>query len=164
VSAGFPGIPIVPAYYVANNRQLTIPSIYGRLICGFPSGEQDVTPHIVRNGYCMAIELTVYLSGTTSILRVSGSVSETEVYRFSQAIRDLMQQQAARIAIDISKIDFMESHALGILVSHFLAMQRQGREMVLINTNGDPSAYMTRLLETTRLNEIIRIINPATHA
>jgi anti-anti-sigma factor len=109
----------------------------------------------------MAIEFSVHLSGTTSILRITGSVSELEVYRFSQAIRELMQQQVPRIAIDISNIDFMESHALGILVSHFLAMQRQGREMVLINTNSDPSAYMTRLLETTRLNEIIRIINPA---
>ncbi|NLG18232.1 MAG: STAS domain-containing protein [Fibrobacter sp.] len=50
-----------------------------------------------------------------------------------------MKQQVPRIAIDVSNIDFMESHALGILVSHFLAMQRQGREMVLINTNSDPS-------------------------
>jgi anti-sigma B factor antagonist len=109
----------------------------------------------------MAIELTVHLSGTTSILRISGSISETEVYRFSQAIRDLIQQPVPRVAIDISCIDFMESHALGILVSHFLAMQRQGRELILINSNNDPSAYMTRLLETTRLNEIIRIVNPA---
>ncbi|MBN1576274.1 MAG: STAS domain-containing protein [Chitinispirillaceae bacterium] len=108
----------------------------------------------------MELGLSVYQSETTSILRVVGSVSEMEVYRFSRAIRDLVQQGADRIAIDISQIDFMESHALGILVSHFLTLQRQGRELFLINSNNDPSFYMTRLLDSTRLNEMIRIVNP----
>jgi len=108
----------------------------------------------------MALELSVYLLGSTSILRVAGEVSEDEVYRFSRAIRDLVQQGTNRVAIDISQIDFMESHALGILVSHFLTLQRQGRELFLINSNNDPTFYMTRLLESTRLSEMLRIVNP----
>lgn len=112
----------------------------------------------------MGLELSVYQTGNTSILRIVGSVSEEEVFRFSRTIRDLIQKGVNRIAIDISQIDFMESHALGILVSHFLAMQRQGRELFLINSNTDPTFYMTRLLESTRLNEIIPIINPSSQA
>jgi anti-anti-sigma factor len=109
----------------------------------------------------MELELSVYLLGTSSILRVVGSVREEEVYRFSRAIRDLVQQGVNRVGIDISQIDFMESHALGILVSHFVALQRQGRELFLINSNNDPLCYMTKLLESTRLNEMMRIINPS---
>lgn len=109
----------------------------------------------------MGLELTVYQIENTSILRVVGSVSEAEVFRFSRAIRELIQKDAGRIGIDISRIDFMESHALGILVSHFLTLQRQGRELFLINSNNDPSFYMTRLLDSTRLNEMIRIVKPS---
>ncbi len=109
----------------------------------------------------MELGLSVYLLGTSSILRVVGSVREEEVYRFSRAIRDLVQQGVNRVGVDISQIDFMESHALGILVSHFVTLQRQGRELFLINSNNDPSFYMTRLLESTRLNEMMRIINPS---
>ena len=112
----------------------------------------------------MGLELSVYTTGATSILRVIGSVSEEEVFRFSRAIRDLIQKGDTRIAIDISGIEFMESHALGILVSHFLAMQRQGRELFLINSNSDPSLYMARLLENTRLNEMIRVVYPSRQA
>ena len=111
----------------------------------------------------MGMELAVYQTGATSILRVTGYVSEDEVFRFSRAIRNLIQSPAQRIAIDVSGIEFMESHALGIIVSHFLALQRQGRELFLLNSNADRSLYMTRLLESTRLNEIIRIVNPSHH-
>ncbi|MBN1309213.1 MAG: STAS domain-containing protein [Chitinispirillaceae bacterium] len=109
----------------------------------------------------MELGISVYQLENTSILRVVGSVSEEEVYRFSRAIRDLVQKGANRVAIDISQIEYMESHALGIMVSHFLTLQRQGRELFLINSNNDPSFYMTRLLESTRLNEMIRIVNPS---
>jgi anti-anti-sigma factor len=109
----------------------------------------------------MPLELSVYCFGSTSILRVVGEVGEDEVYRFSRAIRDLVQQGTSHVAIDISQIDFMESHALGILVSHFLTLQRQGRELFLINSNTDPTFYMTRLLESTRLSEMLRIVNPS---
>ena len=108
----------------------------------------------------MTMELSVHQSGRTSILQVVGSVSEVEVYRFSKAIRDVVQQGALRVAVDISKIDFIESHALGILISHFSSLQKKGRELVLINTNSDVSGYMKTLLESTRLNEMIPIITP----
>lgn len=108
----------------------------------------------------MELKLNAQQTGQTIVLQVEGSVSEVEVYRFSRAIRDLIKGDFPRVAIDISKIDFMASHALGILVSHFYALQKQGREMVLINHNPDTGGYMNILLESTRLNEMIRIITP----
>jgi anti-anti-sigma factor len=108
----------------------------------------------------MSLELDVHQSGTMIILRVVGAVSEVDVYRFSQAIRDVVKRGQGAVAIDVSQIEYMESHAIGILVSHFSTLQRQGRELVLINTNNDPTGYMRILLETTRLNEMIRVISP----
>jgi len=106
----------------------------------------------------MSIELSVYHSGGTAILRVTGSVTEVEVYRFSRVLRNLVNEMHPRIGIDISEIEYMESHALGIMVSNFTAMQRQGRELVLINTNKNPDSYMTRLFEMTHLDRMITII------
>lgn len=107
----------------------------------------------------MSLELSVFKSGNTNILRVTGSVTEVDVYRFSHELRNLVREMHPLIGIDISGIEFMESHALGILVSHFTAMQRQGRELFLINTNQDQNCYMTRLLEVTHLDRMIRIVN-----
>jgi len=107
------------------------------------------------------LELSVHNTENTAILRVIGFISEVEVYRFSHAIRELTQQDYPYIAVDLSKVEYMESHALGILVSHFLSLQKQKRELVLINLNTDPSFYITRLLNSTRLNEMFRIINPS---
>ena len=107
----------------------------------------------------MSLELSVLQSGGTTVLRVSGSVTEVEVYRFSRELRSLVQEMHPCIGVDISGIEYMESHALGILVSHFTTMQRQGRELFLINTNGDQNCYMARLLETTHLDRMIRIIH-----
>ena len=106
----------------------------------------------------MSLELSVYHSGSTAILRVIGSVTEVEVYRFSRLLRNLVNEMHPRIGVDISEIDYMESHELGILVSNFTAMQKQGRELVLINSGKNPDSYMTRLLETTHLDRMITII------
>lgn len=106
----------------------------------------------------MSLELSVYHSGSTSILRVAGSVTEVEVYRFSRVLRNLVNEMHPRIGIDISEIDYMESHALGIMVSNFSAMQNQGRELVLINTNKNPDNYMSHLLGMTHLDRMIKII------
>ncbi|GEM_PF-3685188 len=107
------------------------------------------------------MELTVYRTENTSILRVIGSISQIDVYRFSRALRDLEQTDCRHIAIDISGVEYVESHALGILVSHYMSLQREGRELFLINSKSDPYCYMTKLLQTTRLDQMIRVVNPS---
>jgi anti-anti-sigma factor len=109
----------------------------------------------------MALDLSVHLTLNTAVLRVEGSINQMEVYRFSRALRDIEQHGHPYVAVDISNVDYLESHALGILVSHFLALQRQGRELVFFCSKDTTSNYMMNLLESTRLNEMIRIIKPS---
>ena len=109
----------------------------------------------------MSLELSEHLTSNTAILRVVGSINQMEVYRFSRALRDIEQKGHPFIAVDISKVEYLESHALGILVSHFLALQRQGRELVFFSSNDASSNYVVNLLESTRLCEMIRIVKPS---
>ncbi|MBN1758757.1 MAG: STAS domain-containing protein [Chitinispirillaceae bacterium] len=109
----------------------------------------------------MSLELSEHLTENTAVLRVVGTINQMEVYRFSRALRDIEQHGHPYIAVDISKVEYLESHALGILVSHFLALQKQGRELVFFASNDASTNYMVKVLESTRLNEMIRIITPS---
>ena len=109
----------------------------------------------------MSLELTEHLTSTTAVLRAVGSINQMEVYRFSRALRDIEQHGHPYIAVDITNVEYVESHALGILVSHFLALQRQGRELVFFSSNDAASNYVVNLLESTRLSEMIRIVKPS---
>ena len=109
----------------------------------------------------MGLELSEHLTANTAVLRVVGSINQMEVYRFSRALRDVEQHEHPYVAVDITRVEYLESHALGILVSHFLALQRQGRELVFFSSNDATSNYVVNLLESTRLCEMIRIIKPS---
>ena len=109
----------------------------------------------------MALELSEHLTESTAVLRVVGAINQMDVYRFSRALRDIEQHGHPYIAVDISGVEYLESHALGILVSHFLALQRQGRELVFFCSGDASSNYMVNVLESTRLIEMIRIVKPS---
>ncbi len=109
----------------------------------------------------MSLELSEHLTPNTAVLRVVGSINQMEVYRFSRALRAIEQKGHPFIAVDISKVEYLESHALGILVSHFLALQKQGRELVFFSSSDTSTSYVINLLESTRLNEMIRIVRPS---
>ena len=109
----------------------------------------------------MSLELSEHLTSNTAILRVVGSINQMEVYRFSRALREIELKGHPYIAVDISKVEYLESHALGIIVSHFLALQRQGRELVFFIADDGSTNYVVNLLESTRLSEMIRIVKPS---
>ncbi len=106
----------------------------------------------------MSLEISIDESGVSPVLRVRGSVSPSDAYRFSDVVSGLMNRTTGTLGIDVTGIVFMESQALGILVSCFLKLRDQHRELVLINTSRDPNGYMKVLLESTRLDEVFRII------
>ena len=107
----------------------------------------------------MELELEVIQKNAVTFIKVAGAIKEVDVYRFSRSIREIIKSNPGNIAVDVTGIVFLESHALGILVSHFTALQRQGRELLLINNDLSPNGYMKQLLEKTRLHEMIRVVS-----
>ena len=63
-------------------------------------------------------------------------------------------------AIDLSKVRFINSSGIGILVSLLTKFRNRGGEMVLIN----PSEHIRKLLIITKLNAIFTIVEDEAQA
>ena len=55
-------------------------------------------------------------------------------------------------------VDFLNSHGLGMIVYFHTLMQKQGRQLLILNSNSDPSAYLENLFATTNLDKVLTII------
>jgi anti-anti-sigma factor len=98
-------------------------------------------------------------SNQVPIVRVMGALMDSEVYRFSRDLKAAAKLGAPKIAIDVSHTEFMDSHALGLLVFHHSALQKEGRSLVIINENPDPLSYIRGLLDTTGLSRILQVVD-----
>ena len=75
----------------------------------------------------------------------------------SQELRDLVNNSISKnkilCAVDLSKVRFINSSGIGVLVSLLTKFRNRGGEMVLIN----PSEQIRKLLIITKLNNIFTI-------
>ncbi len=94
----------------------------------------------------------------TPVVRISGRVLGVDSRKLKRKMESLFKKKNDRIIVDISETDFIDSYALGVIVYYHTCMQKAGRELVLFNRNPNPQAYMTRLLDLTRLINVFKVI------
>lgn len=69
-----------------------------------------------------------------------------------------LKKSNVRLIIDISNLEFIDSYGLGVIVYYHTCMQKAGRQLLLFNSNPNPQAYMTRLMELTKLINVFHVI------
>ncbi len=104
----------------------------------------------------LAIKMGKYKE--TPVVRICGRVLGVDSRKLKKKMESLFKKKNDRIIIDISETDFIDSYALGVVVYYHTCMQKGGRELVLFNRNPNPQAYMTRLLDLTRLINVFKVI------
>ncbi|MBD3315615.1 MAG: STAS domain-containing protein, partial [Chitinivibrionales bacterium] len=67
-------------------------------------------------------------------------------------------KKSDRVIVDVSDTDFIDSHGVGIIVYYHTLMEKANKQLLLLNQNPDPSAYMTRLFEMTNLNKVLNVV------
>ena len=92
------------------------------------------------------------------VVRITKRVIGVDSRKFKRKMESLFKRKNDRIIIDISETEFIDSYALGVIVYYHTCMQKAGRELVLFNRNPNPQAYMTRLLDLTRLISVFTVI------
>ena len=97
--------------------------------------------------------------GGIPVLQLTGTLMDADVMRFSREVRRITQASSSGIGIDVSGLEFMDSHALGLLVFHHSSLREFNRSLVVISSNPNPRAYITGLFETTGLNKVLIIVN-----
>lgn len=104
------------------------------------------------------MDVNVKKDEAASIVELKGRIADLDVKRVQHKIEQLYKKKYPRIIVDVSKAAFLDSHGLGTIVYFHTLMQKDGRQLVVLNTNGDRSAYINRLFELTNLDKVLNIV------
>ena len=105
-----------------------------------------------------AAEIREKKDEAASTVELKGRIADLDVKRVQHRIEQLYKKKLPRIVIDVSKATFLDSHGLGTIVYFHTLMQKDGRQLIILNTNGDRSAYINRLFELTNLDKVLNIV------
>lgn len=96
----------------------------------------------------MSVKSTTLENGTIGVIEVKGSlVGGDETDELRRHISDFVQQGNKKLVIDLSKVTYLNSTAIGVLVSTHTSYSRIGGRLVLcgINKNINNIFVITKL-------------------
>jgi anti-sigma B factor antagonist len=99
-------------------------------------------------GESMAVKTTTLQSGSVGVIEVKGSlVGGEETDELSNAVADFVEQGNKKLIIDLSKVDYLNSTAIGVLVkAHTTYKKHQGQvKLCGINKNINNIFVITKL-------------------
>jgi anti-anti-sigma factor len=105
----------------------------------------------------MGLKITTTKHENTPVVKLVGRMIGVDDRKFQKKMESLHKKND-RIVVDISDTDFIDSHGVGIIVYYHTLMQKANKQLVLLNQNPNPVAYMTRLLEMTNLNKVLNVV------
>jgi anti-anti-sigma factor len=94
----------------------------------------------------------------TVLFRLKGRIVDQKVTSLHRKIEHYCRKKIPQIIIDVSMVDFLNSHGLGMIVYFHTLMQKSGRQLLILNSNSDPNAYLENLFATTNLDKVLSII------
>lgn len=104
----------------------------------------------------MDVILQTRTQGPWSVIEVAGELD----LHTSPALRDhvlgLIEQGSNRLAIDMSKVDFMDSSSLGALITCLKRLRESDGRLVLVGLQGSPMKVMT----LTGLDRVFEFVDP----
>ena len=89
---------------------------------------------------------------TEGIIEVAliGKVKTTDIPSFEELFEELLRRERPRLVLDCSRLDFLNSKAVGILLKSLGRLRKNGGEMVVFQVN-DQVMEVFRFLTLDRL-------------
>lgn len=107
----------------------------------------------------MPLEIRKETYGQAPVLKLNGIIADTDVYLFSRELKTLVKSDSPQVALDVTELEFINSHGLGILAVHANVMHNENRELVIVNENKNCDGYVSSLLTTTGLDNVFRVVS-----
>jgi anti-anti-sigma factor len=108
-------------------------------------------------GPSVSITAKLEKHGKTPLVRVMGKVADDDVQRVAERMDQAFARNTPQVILDLTGVEFMDSRGLGTVVYYHTMLQRQKRELIVLN--GTPSGFLHELFETTHLNNVLRVIS-----
>lgn len=107
----------------------------------------------------MGLVISVEKIKDIHLIRLSGRIIDIDSKKLKKRLESLFKKKIAKIILDISDTEFIDSNGLGVIVYYHTLLQKSNRQLILFNNNQNPQAYMTRLLELTQLNRVFTVVS-----
>jgi len=96
-----------------------------------------------------------YKSGMLGV-RILGEIDHHSALSLREGIDgQITEHRPEKLAIDLSKVEFMDSSGLGLILGRYATVKKFGGEMVVLN----PSKGVMKILKLAGAERIIRIEN-----
>ncbi len=110
----------------------------------------------------MALEVMLKSETENPVLELTGRIIDVDVKKFQRRMDQLYKKKEhTRIILDVTRANFIDSHGLGTIVYYHTLMQKEKRQLVILNANKDSSSYLNRLFELTNLDKVLNIVSDA---
>ena len=94
-----------------------------------------------------------YRSGMLAV-KILGEIDHHSALGMRQGIDELIsEKRPEKLILDLSRVDFMDSSGLGLILGRYSAVKKIGGEMVVIN----PNKGVMKILKLAGVERIIRI-------
>jgi anti-anti-sigma factor len=104
----------------------------------------------------MTLHVTDY--NGTPVVELKGRIKGEGDEKLQTTMNTVMASNPAKVIVDVSKADYIDSHGLGIIIYYHKIMQNDKRKLYVLNANPDPESYMGRLIEITNLDKVMNVV------
>ncbi len=111
------------------------------------------------NEAASSLEMLLRDSSANPVLELEGRIIDVDVKKFQRKLDQLYgKKKTPTIILDVSRVNFIDSHGLGTIVYYHTLMQKEGRELIILNENTNENSYLNRLFDLTNLNKVLTIV------
>jgi anti-sigma B factor antagonist len=89
------------------------------------------------------------------VLELHGKVSSEDAIKISKKLEAFVKKSVAHVVVDLARIDFLDSHWLGVFVYSWKLYKENGKELVFLI----PQGFIYDLFRNSNLDKAFRIIS-----
>lgn len=89
-----------------------------------------------------------------TVVCLGGDIDLHQSPGFHQKLVELCSEKPARLILDLSEVNYIDSSGIGTLVEIFRRLNKEGRKLVLVS----PSERVRSVLEITKLDAFFEIV------
>jgi anti-anti-sigma factor len=106
----------------------------------------------------MGLKIETTKHGSIPAIKLVGRVIGIDDRKLSKKMESFYKKNPGKLIVDVSEADFIDSHGIGIIVYYHTLMQKSNATLIVLNSNPNPVAYMTRLFEMTNLDKVLNVV------
>lgn len=101
------------------------------------------------------MEATVARDGTKAVLQVGGDLVSSTVPGLRPLLRDLLQEGARELVMDLGAARMVDSSGIGLLMAAYNSLEKVGGTLTVVHASPD----IRELFTAMRLNQHLTIID-----